>query len=175
MKWSVPLGTHAHATPILAASAGAREAVGPKIFHSTWSSPALGQLGGRDAIIFCGGDGIVRAFEPLAKAPPAGEVAKLQSVWRYDPDSTAPKEDVQRFLSNRLQGPSNIYGMPVLLGDRLFVGGGVDIYWGKNEAWLQCVRTAGAGDITSQPDNPLYPFPERLSSVFTALGETANS
>lgn len=77
VKWSVPLGTHAHTTPILAASAGAREAVGPKIFHSTWSSPALGQVGGRDAIIFCGGDGIVRAFEPLAKAPPAGEVAKL--------------------------------------------------------------------------------------------------
>jgi len=61
------------------------------------------------------------------------------------------------------------------LGDGLFVGGGVDIFWGKNEAWLQCVRTAGAGDITSQPANPLFPFPDRLSSVFTALGETANS
>lgn len=142
-----------------------REGIAPKIFHATWSSPALGQVGGRDAIIFCGGDGIVRAFEPLVKAPPAGEVAKLQPVWRYDPDPTAPKEDVQRFLSNRQQGPSNIYGMPVVLGDRLFVGGGGDIFWGKNEAWLQCVRTAGAGDITSQAKVWSYPLGRHTMST----------
>lgn len=89
-------------------------------------------------------------------------------MWRYDPDPTAPKEDVQRFLSNRLQAPSNIYGMPVVLGDRMFVGGGRDIFWGKNKSWLQRVRTAGAGDITSQPNNPLFPFPDRLPSIFSS-------
>jgi outer membrane protein assembly factor BamB len=117
------------------------EKIAPNIFHSTWSSPALGTVGGRELLFFCGGDGIVRAFEPFTGGA-AGEVAKLKQVWRFDPDPSAPKENVSRFLNNRAQGPSNIYGMPVLVGDRLFVAGGGDVFWGKNEAWLKCLDAA---------------------------------
>ena len=105
------------------------EHIAPNIFHATWSSPSLGKVSGRDVIFFCGGDGIVRAFEPLAKSPPAGEVSKLKSVWHFDPDPGSPKDDPHRFLNNRQQGPSNIYGMPVVMGDRLFVSGGGDVFW----------------------------------------------
>ena len=35
------------------------EQVGPRIFHCTWSSPALGQVNGRKLVFFCGGDGVV--------------------------------------------------------------------------------------------------------------------
>ncbi len=43
------------------------EGIGPRIFHSTWSCPALGVVNGRKLIFFCGGDGVVYAFEPLSQ------------------------------------------------------------------------------------------------------------
>ena len=146
------------------------EKIAPNIFHATWSSPALGKVAGRDVIFFCGGDGIVRAFEPLAKTPPAGEVAKLKSIWRFDPDPTSPKDDPHLFLNNRQQGPSNIYGMPVVIGDRLFVGGGGDVFWGKNDAWLKCIRTTGEGDITSNAEVWSYPLDRHTMSTVAVSG-----
>ncbi len=44
------------------------EGIGPRIFHSTWSCPALGVVNGRKLIFFCGGDDVVYAFEPLSAA-----------------------------------------------------------------------------------------------------------
>src|SRR6266705_1294398 len=35
------------------------------IFHSTWSSPSLGEVDGRTLVFFAGGNGIVYAFEAL--------------------------------------------------------------------------------------------------------------
>ena len=50
------------------------ERIGPRIFHSTWSSPALAEVDGRTVMVFCGGDGVVYGFEPLA-ADAAGPAA----------------------------------------------------------------------------------------------------
>ena len=72
------------------------ENIGPKIFHSTWSSPALGQIDGRTLIFFCGGDGVCYAFDAIQSAPPDGKVQKLKRVWRFDCDPTAPKENVHQ-------------------------------------------------------------------------------
>ncbi len=41
------------------------EGIGPRIFHSTWSPPALGVVNGHKRIFFCGGDGVVYGFEPF--------------------------------------------------------------------------------------------------------------
>jgi outer membrane protein assembly factor BamB len=38
--------------------------------------------------------------------------------------------------------------MPVFHENRLYVAGGGDIWWGKNEAWLKCIDVNGHGDIT---------------------------
>jgi outer membrane protein assembly factor BamB len=124
------------------------ERIGPRIFHSTWSSPALGEDNGQARVFFCGGDGVIYGFEPLRKAPPATEVAKLKRVWKFDFDPAAPKEDVHRYKSNREVSPSNIHGMPVFDANRLYVAGGGDLWWGKNEAWLKCVDATGTGDVT---------------------------
>ena len=130
------------------------EGIAPHIFHGTWSAPALGKAAGREMIFFCGGDGIVRAFEPFAgesenrspgadhQSPAPHAPATLRQIWSFDPDPSAPKENISRFLNNRQQGPSNIYGMPVLAGGDLFVVGGGDVFWGKNEAWLKCLDAA---------------------------------
>jgi outer membrane protein assembly factor BamB len=123
------------------------EHIGPRIFHCTWSSPALAEINDQVDIIFCGGDGIVYAFQPLpTNAPPSSPAPatppSLKCRWRFDPDPTAPKEEVHRFNSNREISPSNIKSMPVVHANRLFITGGGDLWWGKHQAWLQCINLA---------------------------------
>jgi outer membrane protein assembly factor BamB len=124
------------------------EHIGPDIFHCTWSSPSLGQVNGRPLIFFAGGNGVVYAFEPVT-ASAEGEVQTLKKVWQCDCDPTAPKKEVHRFNGNRRESPSNIFGMPVFHQNRLYVAGGGDLWWGKNEAWLKCLEASGSGDIST--------------------------
>ena len=135
------------------------EGIGRKTFHSTWSSPALGEVKGRPLVFFGGGDGVVYAFEPFDRAgnAPGAEVpagtasvpAPLKCAWRFDCDPEAPKEDVQKYIRNRKVSPSNIKSMPVFHDGRLYVTSGGDVWWGKPQAWLKCVdAAAGTGDIT---------------------------
>jgi len=130
----------------------ARDALGiaTNIFHNTWSSPSLGVVNGRTLIFFAAGNGVVYAFEAVKKAPAKGAILQLKPVWFFDFDTTAtaPKENIHNFLRNRQEGPSNFYGMPVFHQGRLYVAGGGDVFWGKNEAWLKCIDASGSGDIT---------------------------
>jgi len=121
--------------------------IGPRIFHSTWSSPALGEVGGRRLVFFCGGDGVCYAFDALT-GPASAAVDPLNLVWRFDCDPTAPKENVHRYIRNRRESPSNIKSMPVFHNGRVYVTVGGDIWWGKHQAWLKCVDAAKTGDIT---------------------------
>ena len=124
------------------------EGIGPRIFHSTWSSPAMGVVNGRKLVFFCGGDGVVYAFEPLQSAPPEGRVETLKRLWRFDPDPSAPKENVSEYLRNREVSPSNVKSTPVFFEDRLYVTYGGDIWWGKNHAWLKCIDATKTGEVT---------------------------
>jgi len=130
----------------------AREAEGisARTFHCNWSSPLLAEVGGAPQVLFAGGDGIVYAFAPLAAAPPAGAVATLAPLWRFDCDPAAPKEDIHRYVSNRRESPSVVKGMPVFHKGRVYVASGGDIWWGKREAKLTCFEPGGTGDITGK-------------------------
>jgi outer membrane protein assembly factor BamB len=121
------------------------ENMAPDIFHAAWSSPSLAEVNGRPQIFFCGGNGVVYAFEPftnLNSAPASSQVASLKKIWSYDFDPTAPKEDIHKYSQNRREGPSNLYGMPVFHRNRLYIAGGGDIWWGKNQAWLKSLDVA---------------------------------
>ena len=126
------------------------ERIGPKVFHNTWSAPALGMVNGRPEIIFCGGDGVVYAFEPYNGISPVSgtEPAALKKIWQFDPDPTGPKVNVSEFLGNRREGPSTIHGSPVFYKNRIYIAGGGDIWWGKEHAWLKCIDATKTGDIT---------------------------
>jgi outer membrane protein assembly factor BamB len=126
------------------------EQIGPRIFHSTWSPPALGKVGGQPRIFFAGGDGVIYAFEPLQTMPPAGEVATLKKVWQFDCDPAGPKENVHQYNTNRRVSPSNIKSTPVFFDERIYVTVGGDLWWGKHESWLQCIDARGAGDATGK-------------------------
>jgi outer membrane protein assembly factor BamB len=119
------------------------ERMSPRTFHCTWSAPSMAKVGDQELIFFAGGDGILYAFEPLsAESTPTSEVQKLKVAWKHDLDPTAPKEEVHRFSRNKAVGPSNVFGMPVAVDGSLFVAGGGDLWWGKNEAWLKRIDAA---------------------------------
>ena len=141
------------------------EGIGRRIFHSTWSSPVLGEVNGKTLVFFCGGDGICYAFEPVTSAPPKGTVPKLKRVWRFDCDPTAPKENIHRRMPNRQESPSNIKSMPVFYKNRLYVTVGGDIWWGKEKAWLQCIDVTGTGDVTKSALLWSYPVVEHCCST----------
>ncbi len=124
------------------------ERIGPNVFHCTWSSPALGEVDGRRLIFFCGGDGVVYAFEALPQDGDLPPAHKLRRVWRYDCDPAAPKEDIHSYYHNRKESPSNIMGAPVFYKNRIYVTGGGDFWWGKTTAWVHCIDAAQTGDIT---------------------------
>ena len=52
---------------------------------------------------------------------------------------------------NRQEGPSVVHGMPVVVDGRLYMAGGGDTWWGKNESWLQCVDAAKGTKLWSLP------------------------
>lgn len=124
------------------------EHIGPRIFHCTWSSPALGEVNGRSLVFFCGGDGVCYAFDAIESVPAGTNMQKLNRVWRFDCDPTAPKENVHQYIRNRKESPSNIKSMPVFHDDRVYVTVGGDIWWGKHRAWLKCIDATKTGDIT---------------------------
>ncbi len=127
------------------------ERTAPNIFHSTWSAPSLANVNGKPLLFFAGGNGIIYGFDLLQSASlqSSASPAFLQKVFQFDFDPAAPKTNVHKFNSNRRESPSNIFGMPIYYQDRLYVAGGGDIWWGKNEAWVKCINPAGTGDITT--------------------------
>lgn len=155
------------------------EHVAPITFHNTWSSPSLAKVNGCELIFFCGGNGVVYGFEPLARNRRVNEVhsakrssqslltsaATLKKVFEFDFDPTAPRADVHKFNSNRQQSPSNIYGMPVFQDGKLFVAGGGDIWWGKNEAWLKCIDATRTGNITTNGLVWSYPLEKHVMTT----------
>jgi len=126
-----------------------REQVAPETFHANWSAPSLGRVNGRPLIAFAGGNGILYGFEPWKGGDEGASPASLTRVWRFDFDPGAPRTNVHRFNSNRRESPSNFYGMPVFLRDRIYLAGGGDLFWGKNEAWLKCIDATRTGDTTT--------------------------
>lgn len=126
------------------------ENIAPRIFHCTWSSPSLARVDGRDRLFFAGGDGVLYGFDLLPQSFAGGTpTPRIQATWRFDFDPEAPKDEVHRYNSNKATSPSNIYGMPVWHDGRLYVAGGGDWFWGKNAAWLKCLKPTGTGDVTT--------------------------
>lgn len=150
-----------------------REGIAPNIFHCTWSAPSMVEINGSKVIYFGAGNGIVYAFEALKTIPPEGEVAAFKKIWQFDPDPTAPKSEVHRYNSNRREGPSNIYGMPVYLDEKLYITGGGDLWWGKNEAWFKCIEPKGTGDITANATLWTYPLEKHTMSTAAVAGGLA--
>lgn len=141
------------------------ELFGPRIFHSSWSSPAMGEVNGQKQLFFAGPDGILYGFEALSQSAPCGEIHLLKKIWQFDCDPTAPKNNIQDYLRNRTESPSNFLGMPVFYKNRIYVTVGGDIWWGKKETWLKCIDATQKGDITKTGEIWSLPLEEHSAST----------
>jgi outer membrane protein assembly factor BamB len=139
------------------------ERIGPRIFHCTWSSPALGEVNGRTLIFYGGGDGVVYAFEPLKSAPTEG-TSKLKKVWWFDCDPNSPKANVHQWVGNRRESPSVISAMPVFHKQRVYVAGGGDVWWGKRQGWVKCIDATKTGDVTGAAEVWSYAMKQTSST-----------
>jgi len=137
-----------------------------QIFHCTWSAPAMHPVGGTATLWFAGGDGMLYGYDPISEETTrSAEVRSLHRVWRFDFDPSGPKEDVHRYHQNRRQGPSNVFGMPVLVDQRMYVAGGGDLWWGKTKAWLKCITVSRDGDAGSSALNWTFPLERHVMST----------
>ncbi len=167
------------------------EHIAPNIFHSTWSAPSLGKVNGRALLFFAAGNGIIYAFEPIRpessllsdlslgrNTAPRSSGSSIQpphpafvhKAWQFDFDPTAPKTNVHKYNSNRREGPSNFYGMPVFYDNHLYVAGGGDLWWGKTEAWLRCIDPTRTGDITTNGLVWTYPLQKHVMGTPAIAG-----
>ncbi len=144
------------------------ENFGPRIFHSSWSSPSLGEVNGQKLLFFAGPDGIVYAFEALSQSVSREQVQLFKKVWQFDCDPAAPKENIHDYLRNHDESPVNFMGMPVFYKNRIYVTVGGDIWWGKREAWLKCIDASKSGDITEYGEIWSHPL-ERHSVATPAI------
>ncbi len=126
------------------------EGIGEHIIHSSWSSPALGDVGGQTLVFWAAGDGVLRALKALA--PGAAASAGLERVWLFDPDPAFPRTADHKFMDRRPDGPSDVNGMPVFVGNRVYLAGGGDFQWGKHQGWVKCIDATKTGDVTKSAE-----------------------
>jgi len=141
------------------------EHFGPRIFHSSWSSPSMGEVNGQKLVFFAGPDGIIYAFNALSQTASREQVQSFNKVWQFDCDPTAPKKNIHAYLNNRKEGPSIPFGMPVFYKNRIYATVGGDIWWGKKIAWLKCIDATKKGDITNSGEIWSYTLEQPSAST----------
>jgi outer membrane protein assembly factor BamB len=139
------------------------EKISSRLFHCQWSSPSLGQVGGRTLIFFGGADGVCYAFEALTQVPE--KPVHLRKVWSYDcnppsyrfrdgkPIRYTDGDRRRRRSPNRddglYVGPSEIIATPVFYQNRVYVAIGQDPMHGRGKGLLHCIDATQTGDITA--------------------------
>lgn len=124
--------------------------IGPKIFHGQWSSPSLGEVGGKTLVFYGGGDGVCYAFDAQPTAGDAGKPGVLKKVWWCDanpPEYRQRDGKALRYLQKA--GPSEIISTPVFYEGRVYVTVGQDPRHGRGNGSLTCIDASGSGDIST--------------------------
>jgi outer membrane protein assembly factor BamB len=140
--------------------------IGTAIFHGQWSSPALGEVGGRPTLFYGGGDGVCYAFPALAPGDYSSGPASLEAAWKAACEPATWTDQPARFM-DRLdpQGPSAIISSPVFHEGRVYVAAGGDPWHGKRQSILQCLEAAASGNLAER--GPVWSYRMDRSVVAT--------
>jgi outer membrane protein assembly factor BamB len=115
---------------------------GEKIMHGQWTSPAYGVIKGRPQVIYGGGDGWIRGFEP--------ETGKL--IWKFDCN---PKASEYKLGG---KGTKNDFiSTPVIYDHLVYIGVGQDPEHREGVGHLWCIDPSKASpsnvDLSPVNDN----------------------
>jgi HEAT repeat protein/outer membrane protein assembly factor BamB len=108
---------------------------GENILHGQWCSPIAANVNGRTQVLFGGGDGWLRAYDP----------ASGRELWRFDGN---PKDAPWRPRPGVFSRCS-IIAWPVYDGaGRIFLAMGEDPSHGNGPSLLHAISPSGQGDVT---------------------------
>ena len=108
---------------------------GANVLHGQWSSPAIANVNGRPQVLFGGGDGWLRAYDPSSG----------RELWRFDGNPPEAKWLPRPGVFSR----SSIIATPVYGDGRVFIAMGQDPSHGNGPSVLHAVSPNGQGDVTS--------------------------
>jgi len=109
---------------------------GRNIMHGQWSNPTLAVIGGKEQIVFPGGDGWIYGLEP----------ATGKEIWKFD----ANPKDSKYELGGR-GTRSDFIGTPCFYEGRIYIGTGQDPEHFDGVGHLWCIDPAGkTGDISPE-------------------------
>jgi outer membrane protein assembly factor BamB/HEAT repeat protein len=111
-------------------------AIGPgeQVLHGQWSSPVAANVNGRIQVLFGGGDGWLRSYDPTS-----GHV-----VWRFDGN---PK-DARWLPRPGVLSRGSIIASPVFDDGRVFVAMGQSPGHGNGPSVIHAISPNGQGDVT---------------------------
>jgi outer membrane protein assembly factor BamB len=121
------------------------ENMGSRILHGNWSSPVVARFGGRDMVLFAGGDWTLYAFEPFKPATGLAGVGKLKKIWQVE---CCPKDYRLRngkpiaysgWRSKSPDGPSEIIGVPAVHDGKIYTTIGQSPVHGTGQGALSCI------------------------------------
>jgi outer membrane protein assembly factor BamB/HEAT repeat protein len=111
-------------------------AIGPggQVLHGQWSSPVAANVNGRIQVLFGGGDGWLRSYDP----------ASGHEVWRFDGN---PK-DARWLPRPGVLSRGSIIASPVFADGRVFVAMGQSPGHGTGPSFIHAISPNGQGDVT---------------------------
>lgn len=139
---------------------------GVNIVHGQWSSPAYAVINGRPQVIFPGGDGYIRSFDPAGDGQ-----GNAKLLWKFDCN---PKES--KWILGGRGTRNNLISTAVVYDDKVYIVVGQDPEHGEGEGHMWCIDPTKDGDIspTLAVDSSGNPLPHRrLQAVDEAAGERA--
>jgi outer membrane protein assembly factor BamB len=111
-------------------------AIGPggRVMHGQWSSPVAANVNGRIQVLYGGGDGWLRSYDP----------ASGHELWRFDGN---PK-DARWLPRPGVLSRGAIIASPVFADGRVFVAMGQSPGHGNGPSFLHAISPTGRGDVT---------------------------
>ena len=119
---------------------------GELIQHGQWSNPSYAVVGGQPQVVFPGGDGWIRAFNP----------ADGKLIWKFDCN---PKDAAYELAGEGTR--SDFIATPVIHKDRVYIGVGQDPEHNPGVGHLWCIDMTKKGDVSPELVTDYTVFPPK--------------
>jgi outer membrane protein assembly factor BamB len=124
--------------------------VSTRVLHASWSSPAYGKIGGKDAIVWGGGDGFTYAFDPKPVKDEEG-FDVFKEIWRHDCNPAEYREKEGKPIKYATYaGPSEVIGTTVISDGLVYAIIGQDPEHGDGVGQITCIGPDGKAKWTSK-------------------------
>jgi outer membrane protein assembly factor BamB/HEAT repeat protein len=108
---------------------------GGQVLHGQWSSPVAANVNGRIQVLFGGGDGWLRSYDPESG----------HEIWRFDGN---PK-DARWLPRPGVLSRGSMIASPVFADGRVFVAMGQSPGHGNGPSLIHAINPNGQGDVTA--------------------------